>query len=65
MTKNDPPMIVGNIYENMSCFKLALATHAIINEFEFNREKNDPRRYRPTAVPKLMDVGGGFLHLQL
>ena len=29
-------MTVGSIYENMSCFKLALATHAIRNEFEFN-----------------------------
>ena len=27
--KNDPPMTVDSIYENMSYFKLALATHAI------------------------------------
>jgi predicted aspartyl protease len=42
-------MIVGSMYENMSCFRLALATHAIRNEFEFNIEKSDPGRYRVSA----------------
>ncbi|KAG2650024.1 hypothetical protein PVAP13_1NG186957 [Panicum virgatum] len=32
--KDDPSMEVGSIYPNISEFKLALATHAIKNEFE-------------------------------
>jgi len=51
--KNHPPMTVGSIYENMSCFKLALATHAIRNEFEFNIEKSDPGRYRVYCSAKI------------
>ena len=49
----------------MSCFKLTLASHAIKNEFEFNTEKSYPGRYRATIVAKLMDVGGGFMLLQM
>jgi hypothetical protein len=44
--KDDPSMEVGSIYPNMSEFKLALATHAIKKEFEYNIEKSEPRRYR-------------------
>ena len=44
--KDDPPMEVGSIYPNMSEFKLALATHAIKKEFEYNIEKSEPGRYR-------------------
>ena len=43
--KDDPPMEEGSIYPNMHGFKLALATHAIKNEFEYNIEKSEPRRY--------------------
>jgi len=38
--KNDPPIEVGSIYPNMFEFKLALATHAIKNEFDYNIEKS-------------------------
>ncbi|KAK3153585.1 hypothetical protein QOZ80_2BG0177830 [Eleusine coracana subsp. coracana] len=44
--KDDPPMSVGSIYENMEVFKLAIAQHAIKREFEFNIEKSDPGRFR-------------------
>ena len=44
--KDDPPMEEGNIYPNMHEFKLALATHAIKNEFEYNIEKSESGRYR-------------------
>ncbi|CAN6325281.1 unnamed protein product [Urochloa humidicola] len=43
--KDDPPMIVGSTYPNMAAFKLALASHAIRHEFEYNIEKSDPGRY--------------------
>jgi hypothetical protein len=45
-SKDDPPMEVGSIYPNMFEFKLALATHAIKNEFEYNIETSEPGRYR-------------------
>ncbi|WVZ74596.1 hypothetical protein U9M48_022760, partial [Paspalum notatum var. saurae] len=46
--KDDPPMIMilGSKYPNMSAFRLALASHAVKNEFEFNIEKSDIGRYR-------------------
>ena len=44
--KDDPPMEVGSIYPNISEFKLALATHAIKNEFDYNIEKSEPGKYR-------------------
>jgi len=40
--KDDPPMEEGSIYPNMHEFKLALATHAIKNEFDYNIEKSEP-----------------------
>ncbi|CAN6163244.1 unnamed protein product, partial [Urochloa humidicola] len=42
----DPPMTVGSTYPNMATFKLAVASHAIRHEFEYNTEKSDPGRYR-------------------
>ena len=44
--KADPPMAVGSIFSDMNAFRLALATHAIRNEFEFNIQKSETRRYR-------------------
>ena len=44
--KDNPPMTVGSIYRNMAEFKLALAQHAIKNEFEYNTEKSEPGRFR-------------------
>ena len=48
--KDDPPMKEGSIYPNMHEFKLALATHAIKNEFEYNIEKSEPGRYRVYCI---------------
>ena len=39
-------MAVGSLFPDMNAFRLALATHAIRNEFEFNIEKSEPGRYR-------------------
>jgi hypothetical protein len=44
--KKDPPMAVGTVYSDINSFKLALATHAIKNEFYYNIEKSDTGRYR-------------------
>jgi hypothetical protein len=43
--KEDPPMIVGSTYPNMTEFKLALQTHAIKHEFDFNTKKSAPYRF--------------------
>lgn len=51
--KDDPPMTVGSIYPNMSSFKLALASNAIRNEFEYNIEKSEPGRYRVYCCGKM------------
>jgi hypothetical protein len=51
----NPPMIVGSTYDNMEEFKLALAQHAIKNEFEYKREKSDPGRYRAYCLTKRED----------
>ena len=42
--KDDPSMEEESIYPNMHEFKLALATHAIKNEFDYNIEKSEPRK---------------------
>jgi hypothetical protein len=39
--KKDPPMAVGTVYSDINSFKLALARHAIKNEFHYNIEKSD------------------------
>jgi hypothetical protein len=39
-------MAAESIYPDINAFKLALATHAIRNEFEFNIQKSEPGRYR-------------------
>ncbi|RLM92908.1 uncharacterized protein C2845_PM08G12150 [Panicum miliaceum] len=44
--RDDPLMVVGTIYPNMSAFKLASPSHAIKNEFDYNIEKSDLGRYR-------------------
>ena len=43
--KEDPPMTVGSTYPNMVEFKLALQTHAIKYEFDFNTKKSAPYRF--------------------
>ncbi|KAK3137518.1 hypothetical protein QOZ80_5BG0453370 [Eleusine coracana subsp. coracana] len=50
--KNDPPMTVGSIYPNLKEFKLALASHAIKNEFEYNIEVSEPGRFRAHCIGK-------------
>jgi hypothetical protein len=44
--KKGPPMAVGTVYSDIASFKLALATHAVRNEFHYNIEKSDTGRYR-------------------
>ena len=50
--KADPPMAVGSIFSDMNSFRLALATHAIRHEFEYNIEKSEPGRYRANCSGK-------------
>ena len=44
--KKDPPMLVGTVYSDMDAFKIALATHAVKHEFNYDIEKSDTGRYR-------------------
>jgi hypothetical protein len=44
--KNDPLKIEGTMYPNMDAFKIALASHAVKYEFNYDTEKSDPVRYR-------------------
>lgn len=50
--KDDPPMEVGSIYANMFEFKLALASHSVKHEFEYEIEKSEPGRYRAHCLAK-------------
>ena len=62
--KDDPPMTVGSIYHNIDAFKLALSSHAIKHEFEYNTEKSEPGRFRAYAAGQQMAVSGGLMLLQ-
>ena len=42
----DPPMLVGIVYSDVYAFKIALATHAVKHEFNYDIEKSDTGRYR-------------------
>lgn len=44
--KEDPPMTVGIVYQNIAEFKLAFAQHAIKHEFKYNIEKSELDRFR-------------------
>jgi len=44
--KKDPPMSVGTVYSDMDAFKIALATHVVKHEFNYDIEKSDTGRYR-------------------
>ena len=44
--KKDPPMSVGTVYLDMDAFKIALATHAVKYELNYDIEKSDIGRYR-------------------
>jgi hypothetical protein len=44
--KKDPPMSVGTVYSDMDAFKIALPTHAVKHEFNYDIDKSDTRRYR-------------------
>jgi hypothetical protein len=50
--KNDPPMTEGTVYANMDAFKIALASHAVKYEFNYDIEKSDTRRYRVSCTFK-------------
>jgi len=43
--KDDPPMTVGTIYPDMASFKIALASHAVKHEFNYEIDKSDTGRY--------------------
>jgi hypothetical protein len=43
--KNDPPMAVGTIYENINVLRFAVAQHSIKHGFEYNIVKSDPGRF--------------------
>ena len=43
--KDDPPMTVGTIYPDMTSFKIALASHAVKHEFNYEIDKSDTGRY--------------------
>lgn len=38
--KKDPPMTVGTVYSNMDTFNIALASHTIKHEFNYDIEKS-------------------------
>jgi hypothetical protein len=50
--KNDPPMGEGTVYANMDAFKIALASHAVKYEFNYDIEKSDTGRYRVSCTFK-------------
>jgi len=62
--KDDPPMSVGSIYPSMSIFRLALASHAIKHEFEYDIDKSGPGRYRVNYIGRLRAASGEFMPQQ-
>lgn len=44
--KKNPPMDEGTVYSDMDAFKIALASHAVTHEFNYDIEKSDTGRYR-------------------
>jgi Tfp pilus assembly ATPase PilU len=50
--KKDPPMSVGTVYSYMDSFKIALASHAVKHEYNYDIEKNDTGRYRVNCAQK-------------
>jgi hypothetical protein len=44
--KKDPPMSIGTVYSDMDAFKIALPTHVVKHEFNYDIEKSDTGRYR-------------------
>lgn len=50
--KDDPPMTIGSTYESIQEFRIALCSHAIKYEFEYNVEKTDPDRVRAYCAAK-------------
>jgi hypothetical protein len=41
----DPPISVRTVYSYMYAFKIALATHVVKHEFNYDIEKSDTGRY--------------------
>jgi hypothetical protein len=50
--KKDPPMSEGTLYSNMDAFKIALASHAVKYEFNYDIETSEPGRYRVSCTNK-------------
>ena len=48
--KKDPPMLVGTVYSDMDDFKIALVTHAVKHEFNYDIEKSDIGRLKGPYV---------------
>jgi hypothetical protein len=46
----DSPMTVRTMYSNMDAFKIALNSHAVKNEFNYDIENSDPGRYRANCA---------------
>jgi hypothetical protein len=63
--KEDPPMTIGIVYRSIAEFKLALAQHAIKNEFEYNTERVNQVDSGHIVIGKKITVLGGFTLLQL
>ena len=54
--KKDPPMSVGTVYSAMDAFKIALTTHAVKYEFNYDIEKSDTWRYRANCSQQSVDA---------
>jgi hypothetical protein len=50
--KKDPPMTEGTLYPNMASFKIALASHAVKYEFNYDIETSESGRYRVNCTYK-------------
>ena len=67
--KDNPPMTKGTLFPSIEEFRVALATHAIVNEFSYKTDKSDQKRvrvscsYEPPEGKKPMQVEGEWFDL--
>jgi hypothetical protein len=50
--KKDPPMTVGTVYSSMAAYKIALCSHVVKRENQYDIVKSDPGRYTVQCVFK-------------
>jgi hypothetical protein len=50
--KKDPPMSKGTLYSSMDAFKIALASHTVKYEFNYDIEMSELGRYRVSCTNK-------------